>query len=88
MRRIAYLCILALSLLPQQAFSRIHRSTAVRREFMRMHPCPSTGKKYGGCPGWIADHRVALCKGGPDKPSNLQWQTVAAAKAKDKWECK
>ena len=53
-----------------------------------MNPCPSTGKSYGACPGWIKDHIVALCKGGADAVWNLQWQTVAEAKAKDKWECK
>jgi len=26
--------------------------------------------------------------GGADEPSNMQWQTTAAAKAKDKWERK
>jgi hypothetical protein len=29
---------------------------------------------------------VSLACGGPDAVSNLQWQTVAAAKAKDRWE--
>jgi hypothetical protein len=64
------------------------RSREVTREFQREHPCPSTGKRTGACPGYIKDHVVALCKGGPDAASNLQWQTVADAKAKDKWECK
>jgi len=27
-----------------------------------------------------------LKRGGADKPSNMQWQTKEAAKAKDKWE--
>ena len=57
-------------------------------EFQRLNPCPSTGKTYGACPGWIKDHIVALCKGGADAVWNMQWQTVAEAKAKDKWECK
>jgi hypothetical protein len=47
-----------------------------------------TGKTYGACPGWIKDHVVPLCKGGADAVWNMQWQTVAAAHAKDQWECR
>lgn len=65
-----------------------HRSRAVTEDFEREHPCPSTGKTTGACPGYIKDHIRALCVGGPDAVSNLQWQTVTDAKAKDKWECK
>lgn len=65
-----------------------HRSPAVRRQFMHLHPCPATGKKYGACPGYVVDHVIPLCKGGPDRVTNLQWQSIAAAKAKDRVECK
>lgn len=65
-----------------------HRSSAVTRAFERTHPCPSTGRTRGACPGWIKDHIVPLACGGPDAVSNLQWQTVAEAKAKDRWEIK
>jgi hypothetical protein len=44
-----------------------------------------TGYPHGR-PGYVIDHRVPLACGGPDAPSNMQWQTVAAAKAKDKTE--
>jgi hypothetical protein len=64
------------------------RNPEVPREFQRQHPCPSTGKTTGGCPGWVRDHVVPLCKGGADHPSNMQWQTVKDAKAKDRWECR
>lgn len=64
------------------------RSAAVRRAFQRAHPCPSTGRKRGPCPNYRVDHVRALCVGGADDPSNMQWQTVEAAKSKDKWECK
>ena len=40
------------------------------------------------CPDYIKDHVVPLACGGPDAPSNMQWQTKADAKAKDKWETK
>jgi hypothetical protein len=53
---------------------------------MKSHPCPSTGKTYGACKGYVVDHIVPLKRGGADTPSNMQWQTTAAAKAKDKIE--
>jgi hypothetical protein len=63
-----------------------YRSREVTREFQREHPCPSTGRTVGACPGYRKDHVIPLACGGPDAVSNLQWQTVAAAKAKDRWE--
>jgi len=41
-----------------------------------------------GRPGYVIDHIVPLACGGADAPSNMQWQTAAAAKAKDKTERK
>jgi hypothetical protein len=64
----------------------IRRSPAARREFRKAHPCPATGKTTGACPGYVIDHVQALKHGGADNPSNMQWQTQADAKAKDKWE--
>lgn len=63
----------------------LHSSKA-RATFMRANPCPPTGKHSGACKGWVVDHIVPLCAGGPDKPDNMQWQTVADAKLKDKIE--
>jgi hypothetical protein len=37
-----------------------------------------------GRPGYVVAYRKALACGGADDPSNLQWLTVAEAKAKDK----
>jgi hypothetical protein len=37
-------------------------------------------------PGYVVEHVQALKHGGADSPSNMQWQTKEAAKAKDKWE--
>lgn len=62
------------------------RSTAARREFQRQHPCPSTHKQTGPCPGYVIDHVIALKRGGLDKPDNMQWQTLKDAKAKDRIE--
>jgi hypothetical protein len=59
------------------------RDLRQRAEFRRVHPCPATGKIRGACPGYVVDHRKPLCAGGRDAPDNMQWQTVADAKAKD-----
>jgi len=74
------------SLAPSLASAREYRSLEVKHEFQRQHPCPSTGRPTGACPGYVKDHIRALACGGPDSVANMQWQTVAAAKAKDKWE--
>lgn len=63
-----------------------HRSPQVTRAFERAHPCPSTGQARGACPGYVKDHVIPLCAGGPDAVSNMQWQTIAEAKAKDRLE--
>lgn len=65
---------------------RIQRSESARESFQRAHPCPSTGRTSGGCKGYIIDHVKPLACDGADSPANMQWQTTAAAKAKDKWE--
>jgi hypothetical protein len=62
------------------------RSTAARRAFQGSHPCPATGKTVGACPGYVVDHIVPLKRAGSDSPSNMQWQTVSEAKAKDRVE--
>jgi hypothetical protein len=64
------------------------RSAAARSAFMHAHPCPANGHTKGACPGYIVDHIKPLACGGADRPSNMQWQTVAQGKAKDKWERK
>ena len=64
----------------------LERSRKARAAFMRSHPCPSTGKTSGACPGYVVDHIKALKHGGADAPSNMQWQTIEAAKIKDKTE--
>jgi hypothetical protein len=82
----ALACCLALT--PALASAREYRSTTVKHEFQRQHPCPSTGRTTGACPGYVKDHIRALECGGPDSVENLQWQTTAEAKAKDNWERK
>ena len=65
-----------------------HRSSAAKSEFKREHPCPATRHAGGPCAGYVIDHIKPLKRGGSDVPSNMQWQTkeAAKAKAKDKWE--
>jgi hypothetical protein len=76
------------SLISAPLSARDYRSREVTREFQREHPCPSTGKPSGACPGYRKDHVKPLACGGPDAVWNLQWQTVAEARAKDRWERK
>lgn len=83
--RIAAALCLAL-LLPQADAG--PRSKAVRADFMRTHPCPANGATRGACPGHVVDHIIPLCGGGADAVANMQWQTAAAAKVKDRDEAR
>lgn len=82
--QLALAAVLALGLaLPAEA---ANRDPKARAAFKRAHPCPANEKTRGACPGYVIDHIWPLCAGGPDKPSNMQWQTIAEAKAKDRIE--
>lgn len=70
----------------RDANGRIERSAAAKSAFQKSHACPSTGTATGSCPGYIVDHVKPLACGGADAPTNMQWQTIAAAKEKDKTE--
>lgn len=70
----------------RDSHGRIKRSKAARARFERQSPCPSTGKTSGRCPSYVVDHVRPLECGGADDPSNMQWQTIADGKAKDKTE--
>jgi len=59
---------------------KITRSAAARNEFMKQTGYPK------GRRGYVVDHIVPLECGGADVPSNMQWQTVQAAKMKDRTE--
>lgn len=59
---------------------RIARSETAKHQFE-----VQTGYPHGR-PGYVVDHIKPLACGGADAPSNMQWQTVAEAKAKDRVE--
>ena|SRR5579864_1340192 len=59
---------------------RLKRSLEAKRQFERQ-----TGHPHGW-PGHVIDHKVPLACGGADSPSNMQWQTTAEAKTKDRVE--
>jgi hypothetical protein len=71
---------------PRDSRGRIARSSESRIAFKKAHPCPSTGRSSGACPGYVIDHVRPLKRGGADTPSNMQWQTHEAARAKDRYE--
>ena len=84
MRRLA--ALIALCALSCSVTAGTIRSNSANAEFKREHPCPTTGARSGACGGYVIDRIVPLACGGVDAPANMQWQTVAEAKAKDKWE--
>jgi hypothetical protein len=77
------LLFLAAFLLADPAAADSHRSSKAVRQFRAQQPCPASGKTAGPCRGYVVDHVKPLCAGGADRPSNLQWQTIAEAKKKD-----
>ena len=64
----------------RNAHGRLARSRTARSRFERQ-----TGHPHGW-PGHVIDHIVPLACGGRDSPDNMQWQTTAEAKAKDRVE--
>ena len=50
-------------------------------------PSGATHRSVHQCPGYVIDHICPLSScGGADEVGNLQWQTIAAGEAKDRWE--
>lgn len=63
----------------------IKRSTAVLRAFQKIHPCPSTGKTTGACPGWALNHVIPLACGGCDSVANLDWMPNEIKSCAEPW---
>jgi len=72
----------------RDAYGRIKRSKKAVSIFRTTVPCPATGELGKRCPGYVVDHVVPLACCGADSSENMQWQTKAEAKAKDRWERK
>jgi hypothetical protein len=62
------------------------RPTNAEIFFRLANPCPSTGETRGACPGYVVDRIIPDACGGAEEPENMQWQTLAQAKEKDRWE--
>ena len=82
------IALLLLALVSVSADACVTRSRSAKAAFARVNACPSTGLHKASCPGYVIDHIEALACGGKDAPENMQWQTIAEGKAKDKWERK
>lgn len=65
---------------------KLHRSQSTLIQFQKLHPCPSTGKPTGSCPGFVKDHVIPLACGGPDLPNNLMWSEHDWSIVRDKQE--
>jgi hypothetical protein len=84
MRRLLLLALLlGLAVIAE---AKTYRDPHERAAFVKRHPCPSTHKTHGACPGYVVDHIKPLCAGGADRSSNMQWQTANEAKMKDREE--
>ena len=82
----ALLVVLSLAITDGFASQYYTRDPAQVRAFRKANACPATHKFTGACAGYVVDHKEPLDCGGLDAPSNMQWQTLDASRAKDKWE--
>ncbi len=62
------------------------RSFRAEAMFRLDNPCPRTGQIQGACTGYVIDRIIPPICGGAEDPSNMQWQTIAEAKEKARWE--
>jgi hypothetical protein len=85
MKHIIASLLLALTLAPV-AYPKCGVPTTYRGQLARHQFMVQTGYPNGR-KGWVVDHIFPLCKGGKDEPANMQWQTAAEAKKKDRTEC-
>jgi hypothetical protein len=81
-------CHQSLSVSSRRAAAALRLYRLIAQANRRRHDAgdPDLGRTAGACPGYRKDHVVPLACGGPDAVSNMQWQTIVAAKAKDRWE--
>jgi hypothetical protein len=82
----AAMVVWAASILPLSAAEDSRRSFKAEVLFRLANPCPATGRTQGECKGYVIDRVIPLVCGGAEEPGNMQWQTIAEARAKNKWE--
>jgi hypothetical protein len=81
--------LLAATLLVTNALSTPALAAPVQRA-RAYSPAVASFKKQTGYPrgrrGYVVDHRIPLCAGGPDAVDNLRWERVAESRVKDRYE--
>ena len=70
----------------QAAAAATPRPSAGEAQFRAANPCPATGLAQGACKGYVVDRIIPQICGGADAASNMQWLTLAEAKAKARWD--
>ena len=81
--RFAALAAIAVALPCSAAEPRSFRAEVL---FRLQNPCPATGETQSECKGYVIDRVIPVACGGAEEPSNMQWQTLAEAREKDRWE--
>lgn len=76
----AWIVLMLLSTTAALAAQPTPRSQRVVDAFKRLSGYPS------GRPGFVVDHRIPLCAGGPDTITNMQWEPVVESYTKDTYE--
>jgi hypothetical protein len=81
LKKFVVAAIIAAMFVAQPVEAAASRSAAVIKEFKEQSVCPSTGfKAVKGksssyrCPGYVVDHMIPRCAGGPDELYNLVYQ--------------
>ena len=97
LKELAYIVFMTACVAIPSAYAKAHRSSyaqgvkrdshghIARSEEAKKQFEKQTGYPHGR-PGYVVDHIVPLKKGGADAPYNMQWQTKAEAKVKDRLE--
>ena len=62
----------------------LQQDSGQKELFLKKYACPMTGKHTEICKGWVVGYIKPLCAGGVDRIANMQWQTVATAKRKER----
>ena len=66
--------------------SYLKRNATVKRHFKQQTICPTTGTYTQKCAGYVVDHIIPLKCYGKDSVENMQYQTIADAKIKNRYE--